>query len=47
MLTNLIGVLLRFHENRIALSADIVKMFHLVRVPADGLSFLLARTGHN
>ena len=40
MLTNLIGVLLRFRENRIALSADIVKMFHQVRVrPADGPAF--------
>ncbi|XP_045032618.1 uncharacterized protein LOC123474468 [Daphnia magna] len=37
LLTNLIGVLIRFRQHPIALSADIVKMFHQVRVrPKDG-----------
>ncbi|XP_057372209.1 uncharacterized protein LOC130693104 [Daphnia carinata] len=37
LLTNLIGVLLRFRQHPMALSADIVKMFHQVRVrPQDG-----------
>ncbi|XP_046643169.1 uncharacterized protein LOC124328443 [Daphnia pulicaria] len=37
LLTNLIGVLLRFRQHLVALSADIVKMFHQVKVrPQDG-----------
>ena len=40
LLTNLIGVLLRFREHRVPLSADIVKMFHQVKVrAADGPAF--------
>ncbi len=37
LLTNLIGVLLRFRQHPVALSADIVKMFHQVKIrPQDG-----------
>ena len=39
LLTNLIGVLLRFWQYSVALSTDIVKMFHQVKVrPHDGLA---------
>jgi hypothetical protein len=40
LLTNLTGVLTRFREKAIPVSADIVKMFHQVRLrPADGPAF--------
>lgn len=39
-LTSLVGVLLRFRQYQVGLSADIVKMFHQVRVrPSDGPAF--------
>jgi len=40
LLTNLVGVLIRFRQYPVALSADIVKMFHQVRVrPEDASAF--------
>ena len=40
LLTNLIGILLRFRQHRVAVVADVEKMFHQVRVrPSDGPAF--------
>jgi hypothetical protein len=33
LLNNLFGVILRFRENEVALSADISKMYHRILVP--------------
>ena len=38
--SSLVGVLLRFHEERVAVMADIESMFHQVRVPDPDSSFL-------
>ena len=40
LLTSLVGVLIRFRQFPIAVSADIVKMFHQVRVPEEDCSAL-------
>ena len=40
LLTNRIGILLRFRQHRVAVVADVEKMFHQVRVrPSDGPAF--------
>ncbi len=40
LLTNLIGILLRFRQHRVAVVANVGKMFHRVRVrPSDGPAF--------
>ena len=47
-LTRLVGVLTRFHLFKLAVSADIFKMFHQVRVPlsdASAFRFLRRRPG--
>ena len=38
--SSLVGVLSRFHEDRVAVMADIESMFHQVRVPHPDISFL-------
>ena len=40
LLTSLVGVIIRFRQFPIAVSADIVKMFHQVRVPEEDCSAL-------
>ena len=40
LVNNLVGVLLRFREGKIALSADIEKMFYCVKIPTSDSNFL-------